>query len=65
MIEDDPDLEDDAYMQEYWQKRLQQMKEEAAKARWGDMIEISKPQFEVEVTRAPQDALVIIHLYQD
>jgi hypothetical protein len=39
------------------------MKDEAAKAIWGDMIEISKPEFEIQVTRAPKDALVIIHLY--
>ena len=63
MCEDDPDLDDDEFMKEYREKRLQQLKEDQAKPKFGDLIEISKPDFEWQVTRAPKDVIVVIHLY--
>lgn len=66
MKEDDPDLEDDdEFMKQYREKRLQELKVDATKPKYGSIIEINRPQFEVEVNRAPQDVIVIIHLYQD
>jgi hypothetical protein len=65
MAEDDPDLEDDEYFKEYRQKRLEELKEQASRPRFGFLKEISRPDFEVEVTRAPKDVIVVIHLYQD
>ena len=63
MCEEDPDLEDDPYMREYWEKRLAELKMEVAKPKWGYLLEIAKNQFELEVTRAPEEAIVLIHLY--
>ena len=65
MAEDDPDLEDDEYFKEYRAKRLEELKEQAGRPRFGGLIEISRPEFEVHVTRAPKDAVVVIHLYQN
>lgn len=53
MIEDDPDLEDDEYMKEYRAKRLQELKVEAAQPKFGEMIEITRPEFDLQVHRAP------------
>ena len=33
--------------------------------RFGSMIEIGKPDFEIEVNRAPKGVFVIVLLYQD
>ena len=40
MVEEDPDLEDDPYMQEYRKKRLEELKVEASKPRFGSLVEI-------------------------
>lgn len=65
MAEDDLDLEEDEYFKEYRQKRLEELKEQAARPRFGSLIEINRPDFEVQVNRAPKDVVVVIHLYQD
>jgi len=65
MAEDDPDLEEDDVFKEYRQKRLEELKLQAARPKFGSLLEINRPQFEIEVTRAPKDVLVVIHLYQD
>ena len=62
--EDDIDFDEDDFMQDYRQQRLAQMKEQAAKARFGSVIEISKPEWDMEITRAPADTWVVIALYQ-
>ena len=41
------------------------MKLDATKPKYGQIIEINRPQFEIEVNRAPPEVIVIIHLYQD
>jgi hypothetical protein len=39
------------------------MKVDASLPKFGSLQEIDRPMFEVEVNRAPQDVIVIIHLY--
>jgi len=63
MVEDDPDLEDDEYMKQYREKRLAELKAEVGKPKFGSLIEIGRPYFEMQVNRAPKDVLVVIHLY--
>jgi hypothetical protein len=46
MVEDDPDLEEDEYMQAYRKKRLEELKLEAGKPRFGNLREISRQDFE-------------------
>ena len=40
------------------------MKKDVGKPRFGSQLEIQRPEFEVQVTRAPQDVIVVITLYQ-
>lgn len=44
-------------------KRLQQLKEQAARNKFGTVIEIGEPQWKSEVTEAEKDVYVVIHLY--
>lgn len=65
MAEDDPDLEEDEMFREYREKRLEELKMQAARPRYGDVLEINRPEFEQQVNAAPKDVWVVIHLYQD
>jgi hypothetical protein len=65
MVEDDLDLEDDEYMKAYREKRIQELKKDVMKPKFGELIEISKPDFEMQVNRAPKGVVVLVHLYQD
>lgn len=65
MAEDDPDLEEDPLFEEYRRKRMEEMKLAAARPKFGSLLEIGRPDFEIQVTRAPKDVIVVIHLYQD
>jgi len=65
MQEVQPDLEDDdEFIEAYRSKRLQELKKDVGKPRFGSQIEISRNEWEIQVTRAPQDAVVVITLYQ-
>ena len=66
MAEDDLDFDDeDDFLKEYKAKRMAQMKESAARPKFGDVIEITKQDWEYHVTRAPTDVWVIVVLYQN
>ncbi|TNV76276.1 hypothetical protein FGO68_gene907 [Halteria grandinella] len=65
MQEAQPDLEDDdEFLEVYRAKRLQELQKDVGKPRFGSQIEISRNEWEVQVTRAPPDAVVVITLYQ-
>jgi len=64
MIDDDFDLEDDEFMKEYRDKRMAEMKAASEKLKFGKVFEISKPDWEQHVTRAPKDVQVVIMFYQ-
>ena len=54
----DEDLDfddDDEFMAEYRAKRVQQMATYAAKPKFNSVLEISKPEWEQEITRAHPD----------
>ena len=64
--EDDIDFDDDdEFLQQYRAQRMAQMKANAAKPRYGSVLEISKPEWEIEIQRAPADTFVVICLYQN
>ena len=63
MQELEDDVEDD-FMKQYMEKRLNEMKEIAKKNRYGSVQEISKDQYIAEVTNAPKEDYVVLHLYQ-
>jgi hypothetical protein len=66
MVEDDYDLDDDAYMKEYRAKRLDELNVRNAQHHFhGGMIEISKDRYEWHVQNMPKDTLGVILMYQD
>jgi hypothetical protein len=52
-------------LEEYRQKRLNEMKEEIFRARFGDVNEITKDEWVKQVTEASRSCWVVVHLYQD
>jgi hypothetical protein len=62
-IEDD--LDDDSILAKFRESRIQQMKEEKLKNRWGSVIEISRVDWVKEVTECSKDCWVCVHLYED
>ncbi|KAA8548209.1 hypothetical protein F0562_004530 [Nyssa sinensis] len=64
-LEDDPDLDDDRFLQEYRKKRLTEMREAAKVTRFGSVIPISGSDFVREVSQAPPDVWVVVILYKD
>ena len=45
-------------------RRLQELKEKAAKAKYGEIVEINEPEYKKEVTEAPEDIFVVVFLYK-
>jgi hypothetical protein len=65
MQEDKPELEDDdEFLEAYRAKRLEELKKDSGKPRFGSQLEIQRPEFEIEVNRAPAESIVVITLYQ-
>ena len=49
----------------YRRQRIAEMKEKAAKEKFGSVTQISKPDFVTEVTKASEQSWVICHLFKD
>ncbi|XP_009621807.1 uncharacterized protein [Nicotiana tomentosiformis] len=64
-LEDDPQLNDDRFLQEYRKKRLAEIREAAKIARFGAVLPISGSDFVREVSQAPEDVWVVVLLYKD
>eukprot|EP01016_Furgasonia_blochmanni_P043427 TRINITY_DN5897_c0_g4_i1.p1 TRINITY_DN5897_c0_g4~~TRINITY_DN5897_c0_g4_i1.p1 ORF type:complete len:282 (-),score=90.36 TRINITY_DN5897_c0_g4_i1:238-1083(-) len=64
-LEEYEDDLDDEIFEKYKQARLNEMKEKAARPYFGSLREISKQDYVQEVTNAPKDVWVVLHLYQD
>ena len=56
---------DEKYLEEYRLKRLEEIKSETKKLKFGDIREINKQEYIAEVTNAPKDVFVVLNLYQD
>ncbi|KAI8144497.1 thioredoxin-like protein [Fennellomyces sp. T-0311] len=59
------ELDDDRIILEYRKKRMQEMQKLAEKDKYGDVTQISKPDFIKEVTEASKDCYVVVHLFKD
>ncbi|XP_028778116.1 phosducin-like protein 3 [Neltuma alba] len=59
------DLDDDRFLEEYRKKRLAEMREQAKVLRFGSIIPISGSDFVREVSQAPPDVWVVVHLYKE
>jgi hypothetical protein len=65
VLEDDPDLDDDRFLQEYRKKRLAEMQDEAKQIRFGSILPISGSDFVREVSQAPSDVWVVVLLFKE
>ena len=73
------ELEDDRIIMEYRyvhqrrtvklilkrRKRMQEMQQQAEKDKYGEVTQISKPDFVKEVTEASKECYVVVHLFKD
>jgi len=58
------DEEEERVLQEYRRKRLLELKEKAARARFGEVLEISAVDYIKEVNQAGTDIWVVVYLYK-
>ncbi|CBI40065.3 hypothetical protein AAG906_023299 [Vitis piasezkii] len=64
-LEDDPDLDDHRFLEEYRKKRLAEMREAVKISRFGSVMPISGSDFVREVSQAPSDVWVVVILYKE
>ncbi|KAL5991105.1 hypothetical protein ACLOJK_012011 [Asimina triloba] len=62
---DDPDLDDDRFLEEYRKKRLAEMRAAVRVSRFGYVIPITGADFVREVSQAPPDVWVVVLLYKE
>lgn len=63
---DDVDEEEERFMLEYREKRIAELRKEAKRAKFGEVLDISADSFRQEVTDAADDDLrVVVHLFSD
>ncbi|XP_077229645.1 thioredoxin superfamily protein [Tasmannia lanceolata] len=64
-LEDDPDLDDDRFLEEYRKRRLTEMRETARVPRFGSVVPITGADFVREVSQAPPEIWVVVFLYKE
>ncbi|KAF9607273.1 hypothetical protein IFM89_033480 [Coptis chinensis] len=64
-LEDDTNLDDDRFLEEYRKKRLAEIKEATKVSRFGSVIPISGVDFVREVSQAESDVWVVVFLYKE
>ena len=58
------EFEDD-FLKGYMEKRMQELKQESAKRKYGSVLEINREEWVHQINEAEKDVLVVIHLYQE
>jgi hypothetical protein len=61
---EDLDLEDDRMFEQFKRQRMQQLQQQMSKDVYGSVVQISKPDYQKQVTDASKDVWVIVHLFQ-
>jgi len=64
-MDEDIDMHDDKFYQEFRAKRLEELKQKAMQEKYGEVQEIIKADWTRDVNDASKDCWVVIHLYQD
>ncbi|KAJ2812443.1 phosducin, partial [Coemansia furcata] len=59
------DEEDDQILAQYRQQRLAEIKAQADKEKFGELMYISEPDYKREVTEASRDSWIVVHLFRD
>ncbi|KAK3793387.1 hypothetical protein RRG08_039193 [Elysia crispata] len=63
--EDDIDEDDERMFEEYRRQRMAEMRAQQMKARFGDVMEISKVDYVAQVNNAGEGVWVVLHIYKD
>jgi thiol-disulfide isomerase/thioredoxin len=61
---EDEDLEDDRIFESFKRQRMKELQEQLSKEIYGRVVQISKPDYQKEVTEASKEVWVIVHLFQ-
>ena len=64
-LEELEDEFDEKCLEEYRQKRMEEIKVAAQKPKFASILEINKQEYIAEVTNAPKDIFVVLSLYQN
>ncbi|KAJ2722272.1 phosducin [Coemansia sp. Benny D115] len=59
------DEEDDQILEHYRQQRMAEMQAQLAKEKYGELYQISEPDYKREVTQASTDTWIVVHLFRD
>ncbi|KAI7852500.1 thioredoxin-like protein [Circinella umbellata] len=59
------EFDDDHILLEYRKKRLEEMQKLTEQNKYGEVTQISKPDFVKEVTEASKECYVVVHLFKD
>ncbi|KAJ1665990.1 phosducin [Coemansia sp. RSA 1813] len=59
------DEEDDQILQQYRQQRMAEMQAQVDKEKFGELFQISEPDYKTEVTLASRDTWIVVHLFRD
>ncbi|KAI9140191.1 thioredoxin-like protein [Paraphysoderma sedebokerense] len=59
------DLEDDRVLEQYRRQRMAEMQEQMKREKFGELVQISEPDFVREVSDASKNVWVICHLFKD
>ncbi|KAJ2380091.1 phosducin, partial [Coemansia sp. RSA 2559] len=59
------DEEDDQVIQQYRQQRMAEIQAQMDKEKFGELVQISEPDYKSEVTLASRDNWIVVHLFRD
>ncbi|KAJ2551527.1 phosducin [Coemansia sp. RSA 1933] len=59
------DEEDDQIIQQYRQQRMAEMQAQVDKEKFGELVQISEPDYKTEVTLASRESWIVVHLFRD
>ncbi|KAI9501666.1 phosducin-like protein [Coemansia spiralis] len=59
------DEEDDQILEQYRKQRMAEMQAQLDKEKYGELMQISEPDYKREVTEASKDTWIVVHLFRD
>ncbi|GMM52895.1 Plp2 protein [Starmerella bacillaris] len=59
---DEDGLEDEDFIQMYREKRMQEIRDQLSKEKYGEVIKINKSEYKTEITEASNSCPVIVHI---
>lgn len=59
---DEDGLEDEEFIETYRKKRMAEIHEMTSKEKYGGVVQISKPEYKLEITEASNDTFVFVHI---